>query len=295
MALDILIPYWGNPHFMREAVESVLAQTSPEWRLIVIDDAYPDPAIGDWLSAMDDPRVTYSRKAVNEGINRNFASCLRAAASPLMTMIGADDRLLPTYVADLLDAHRRFPDATIIQPGVQVIDERGQPITGLIETVKQRLIPPRGKRPQILRGELLATSLLRGNWLYWPSLAIRTDRIQHHDFSDEFPIMLDLDIILRMIFDGESLLVLDEVEFEYRRHSASLSSAAVGDGSRFTEERRFYGWAAERADALGWHRAARAARMRITSRAHAALTLPRAAARRDGDALRALARHAIGQ
>lgn len=295
MSIDILIPYWGSPSYMREAVTSVRAQTSPHWRLTVIDDAYPDREIGEWLADLADDRIHYLRKPENKGIIANFRSCLQAASQPLMTMMGADDRLLPNYVADVVAASAAHPEAAIIQPGVRVIDEVGRQREGLVELVKQRLVQPKTDGITPLRGEPLARSLLRGNWLYWPSLTFHTSAIKQFDFSDHYPIMLDLDIVLNMVFAGDPLLVLGEDAFEYRRHSKSLSSVALTDGSRFEEERRFYAQSAARAEALGWRSASRAARLRLTSRAHAALTLPQAIARRDFGACRTLFRHAVGR
>ena len=73
--LDILLPYWGDPALLRATVESVLAQTSSDWLLTVVDDAYPDPSAGEWVRgiAARDERVRYVRKEVNEGITANYS------------------------------------------------------------------------------------------------------------------------------------------------------------------------------------------------------------------------------
>ena len=40
MTVDILFPFYGDVAMMKEAVRSVLRQTNPDWRLIVVDDGY---------------------------------------------------------------------------------------------------------------------------------------------------------------------------------------------------------------------------------------------------------------
>ena len=104
MALDILVPYWGDPDLMRETVESVFAQERDDWRLLVVDDAYPDPQITEWLSALDDPRVTVVRHAANLGITANYRECLARATQEHVVFLGCDDVLLPDYVGVVLDA-----------------------------------------------------------------------------------------------------------------------------------------------------------------------------------------------
>jgi len=46
LTLDIFIPYWGEPRFMKETVQSVLAQDVGDWKLTVVDDAYPTLEVG---------------------------------------------------------------------------------------------------------------------------------------------------------------------------------------------------------------------------------------------------------
>lgn len=293
--VDLMIPYWGDPTYMRQTLTSVLAQTSAAWRLTIIDDAYPDPWLGAWIDELAHPSVRYVRKRTNEGLVANFRSCVQMAEAPLMAMIGSDDRLLPTYVESILRAHQAFPFATMIQPAVRVIDADGSPSSGLADVVKQRALRPRGEHPHVLAGEDLATSLLHGDWLYWPSLAFRTDAIQSVDFNDAYSIVLDLDVILALIERGASMLVWPEEVFEYRRHAQSESSASLLTGTRFAGEREFFGEVAGRMDSLGWRKAARAARWHITSRLHAATLAPVAARARSLTSLRTIARHTLGR
>lgn len=295
MVLDIFIPYWGEPALMRETVMSVLGQDSDAWRLTVVDDAYPSLEIRDWLTELADPRITYLRKDTNEGITANYRTCVGLATEPLMMMLGCDDRLLPNYVRQVLAAHDRFPHAAIIQPGVEVIDETGAVVRTLADVVKQKVAQPRGSGYRLLGGEALATNLMHGDWLYWPALTFRTDRIQAFDFREGYPIIQDLALVMDMIFAGEQLLLTPTLAFQYRRHSASASSAKLMDGTRFAGERDYFALAAAQAAEVGWARVRRAARLRLTSRAHAGVLLPKALLRRDAAAARALARHIFGR
>jgi glycosyltransferase involved in cell wall biosynthesis len=133
VALDIFIPYWGDVNYMKLAVDSVLAQTSPDWRLTVVDDAYPGDDVRRYVEAADDPRITYIRKDKNEGITENFRTCVSLASQDVLVVMGCDDLLLPNFVDVVLRAHAEFPDAWIIQPGVQIIDEDGKPSVPLVD------------------------------------------------------------------------------------------------------------------------------------------------------------------
>jgi glycosyltransferase involved in cell wall biosynthesis len=96
MPLDIFIPYWGDPGYLKETVRSVLAQDSGDWRLTVVDDAYPDLTVKEYFDGIDDERITYIRKEQNEGITANYRTCVSLATQDLMTILGCDDVLLST-------------------------------------------------------------------------------------------------------------------------------------------------------------------------------------------------------
>ena len=291
--VGIYIPFWGDLGYLRTAVESVLAQRNPDWRLTVVNDAHPNLEVDAYFETLSDPRIRYFRNEENYGITENFRRCVKMAEEPRVVVMGCDDYLLPDYVGEIQRAHAEHPEVGIIQPGVRVVDEHGEPAATLADTVKQRLLRPKTPPAKVLQGEDIAASLMHGNWLYWPSLAFRREAIQAHDFRDGFPVIQDLPLILDMLLDGEQLMVLSEPVFCYRRHSASASSVELIDGARFDGEKRFFALADSLCRSRGWTRTARAARLHVTSRLHALVIVPAALRRRDGAALRVLLRHAF--
>lgn len=294
MTVDILIPYWGDPRLMRETVQSVLAQTRRDWILTVVDDAYPDPAIGAWLGSMTDPRIRYIRQSANVGITENYRTSLALAENEFCMFLGCDDILEPEYLDTVLSALERHPEASIVQPGVRVIGETGDLSRPLGDRAKAAFAP-RGRQPHLIEGEGLAVSLLHGNWLYWPSLMFRTERLREVPFRNDYPLIQDLGLILDLVVGGASLLHVPDRCFRYRRHAKSASAATQLNSRRFPDERRFFDAIRHELSSIGWHRAARAAGWRVTSRVNALATFPTAIRRRDMRAGRRLLAHALAQ
>lgn len=294
MPLDIFVPYWGDPSLLKETIASVFAQTNGEWLLTVIDDCYPDPSVKEYFATIDDARVSYQRNESNKGITENYRTCVSQATQDLIVILGCDDILLPNYVDVVLQAHWDFPDASVIQPGVQVIDETGQIVRSLADSVKRKFVGPKTKATTVLAGESLAVSLLGGNWLYWPSLVFRTDAIRKVSFRDGLPIVQDLALVMDIVLQGGSLVHVPTLAFSYRRHSASASAATLTDGTRFAGDREYAHIAEDLCRAKGWTRAAVAARVRWTSRLHAVTLMPGALLSRNPKAVKATFRHAFG-
>lgn len=292
MTVDVLFPYYGDVALMKEAVSSVLAQTYRDFRLVVVDDGYPDDSIPGWFASLADDRVEYERNEVNLGANGNYMKCLAKSSNPLLTVMGADDVMLPNHLQWLVDSASRFPQADIFQPGCFVIDENGAPSSTLVEKAKD-LYRPKGSGPRLLSGESAAVSLLRGDWLYFPSLGWRSDTIKRIGFRPQYGVVQDLCLVLDILIEGGTLLLDDRATFCYRRHVGSDSSWRALEGTRFDEERDLFETMARETQQLGWSHAARAARLRLSSRIHAATLLPKAALHRKWNGVRNLSRHVV--
>ncbi|NYE21012.1 glycosyltransferase [Microbacterium immunditiarum] len=275
MTLEIFVPFWGDPSLLYETVDSVIAQENPDWRLIVIDDCYPDPSVAEHFEKLDDARVTYTRNETNLGITENYREAIRRATTEFITILGCDDLLHPNYVDVMSRTIAAVPATDVIQPGVEVIDEQGTVVRPLVDRVKQGLLAPRGRGGiAVLQGERMATSLIRGDWLYWPSLAFRTDSLRRIDFRDGLPIIQDLALLMDIAFEGGTLAYNPTLAFAYRRHGSSASQKTLLDGRRFRDERTYYAMARSLAAAKGWRSTARTARVRAMSRLHGIAELP---------------------
>lgn len=292
MTVDILFPFYGDVALMKEAVLSVLRQTNRDWRMIVVDDGYPDDSIPGWFESLGDDRVTYHRNEQNLGANANYRKCLTFVENPLVQVMGADDVMLPNYIDWLVRAAADHPEASVFQPGVFVIDEHGAPSETLVERTKG-FYRPKSKEPILLKGEDLAVSILRGDWLYFPSLAWRAETILGLGFREGYDVVQDMALVCDVAMNGGALLYDPKAAFLYRRHSGSDSSWRALEGTRFDEERRFFLEMAKEMQALGWTKASRVAKLHLSSRAHAASLLPKAALAKKWTGVKNLARHLV--
>lgn len=291
MTVDIMLPYYGDVEHMKLAVKSVLAQHRDDWRLHIFDDGYPSPEPERWCGRIDDARVTYQKNDTNLGANGNYRKALGIAKAEIVVIMGADDIMLPNYLDTVLAAFEAFPEADIVQPGVQTIDENGVVNSPLPDAIK-RWYAPKTSTLKLLEGQELATSLLRANWTYFPSLAWKTKTIQRLGFTENLDVVQDLALLLDTAADGGSLVLAPKLSFLYRRHSNSDSSVRALDGRRFDEERRYFRIQSQRFKDLGWKRSSRAASLHLTSRLNAGALIFKALSQGKTDSLPRLIKHA---
>lgn len=296
--LEFLIPFYGEPRYLHEAIAGIRALVDTDWRLTIVEDAYPDgAAVERDVAALGDDRIRYLRNERNVGVNANVHRCIQLAERDHFVITGYDDRVLPNYgqvVAGLLARH---PEAALIQPAVEVVDEDGRPHRPLPDRIKALAGPVgprhRGHDDVVLQGERAVAGLLRGNWLYTPALCFRRDALQRAPFRPGIDAAHDLAFVVDVLLDGGTLVVGSEVCFAYRRHRQSHSSSFARSGVRFEQERRYLDDISAELRDRGWRTAERSARRRLLSRLNAAAQLPRALRHRETTALRSLARQAL--
>ncbi|MDQ6733873.1 MAG: glycosyltransferase, partial [Nitrospirota bacterium] len=90
-AVDVMFPYYGDVELMKQAARSVMSQQYGDWRLVVLDDGYPDPEPRRWFESIVDPRVSYQRNEENLGANGNYRKALTLVQAPIVVIMGADD------------------------------------------------------------------------------------------------------------------------------------------------------------------------------------------------------------
>jgi glycosyltransferase involved in cell wall biosynthesis len=104
--VSVVIPCYGQAHYLGEAIESVLAQTYPHLEVIVVDDGSDDNASS---IASRYPGVRCVREA-NGGMAEARNVGIRSTNGDFLVFLDADDRLLPEAIAAGLLALEQRPE-----------------------------------------------------------------------------------------------------------------------------------------------------------------------------------------
>ena len=81
------LPVYNGAAYIAESIESVLAQTYGDFRLIVSDNCSTDNT-EDIVRSFSDRRLTYVRNARNLGVVGNFNRCLSLAEGAVCVHLG---------------------------------------------------------------------------------------------------------------------------------------------------------------------------------------------------------------
>ena len=113
--VDVVVPSYNYGRFLRECVESVVAQSHRDLRVLIVDDASSDgtQAVCAALAAQD-PRVEVHRHAVNWGHIQTYNEGIGLAEGDYMLLLSADDFLLPGALARAVAVLDARPDVGLV-------------------------------------------------------------------------------------------------------------------------------------------------------------------------------------
>lgn len=141
--VSVIIPTYDRPDYLRETVNSVLAQTYPFIEILIIDDgsseggAHTKSALKPYLSAdsssAQTPKITYLYQK-NAGLVSAVNRGLMLARGEYIQRLDDDDRLLPEKIARSVEVFQAQPAVGLVATGYYHIDEAGRRI---------RTFPPR--------------------------------------------------------------------------------------------------------------------------------------------------------
>lgn len=124
--VDILVPAFNAAHFLPGAIESVIAQTEEDWRIVLVDDGSTDntrEVAAPYLERLGS-RMVYVYQE-NRGLPAARNTGIRNSDSPLLALLDADDLWLPNRLADTLARFHADPELGLTYGGIVRFREPG--------------------------------------------------------------------------------------------------------------------------------------------------------------------------
>lgn len=135
--LTIVISSYNYGHYIGQAVDSVVNQTSPEWQLVIYDNRSTDDTLDVIKPYLADPRVSLVIRDTNIGARNNVSQALESITTEFAAHLQADDFLDATFVETALDILRANPESPFVFANwhqylceqKQVVDHQGLPMS----------------------------------------------------------------------------------------------------------------------------------------------------------------------
>lgn len=175
--VSVVLPAYNSELFIREAIDSILAQTYQDFELLLIDDGSTDKTseiVREYEAS--DHRIRVHRLEQNRGLISALNWGCRNARGQYIAIMNSDDISLPERFAKQVEFLDQHPEIGILGTASQTIDESGQ--SGLPITVPA------------LPG-LIHWMLYFGNCIVHPTVMMRRDVVEAAGYYSPNAFLVD--------------------------------------------------------------------------------------------------------
>jgi len=192
--ISIITPLHNKGPYIAETLQSVSAQTVPDWEMIVVENASTDDGPEQVATiAHHDSRIRLIRAAkasAGPGAPRNLG--LDHATGEWILFLDADDLITPNHLESLLECANQHADAAVIAGGwreftTSPAETSHEHIPNTFGFSKETLLPRAAAvAPWILHAAIIRKSILTRN--RWPE---PLDRFPDEDTAFWFAVLTD--------------------------------------------------------------------------------------------------------
>ncbi|AVQ87627.1 glycosyl transferase 2 family protein [Plesiomonas shigelloides] len=212
--VSIAIITYNQKEFLKECIESCLAQDYPNLEIVVADDGSTD-GTHDLLNDYD---RKYPGKFVlrlskeNQGITKNSNAAHFACTGKYVAWIGGDDLMLPSKISKQVEFMERNPDCTISYHDMDVFDSDSN------ETIyiQSKRVKPRegGIKLYIKHGVFNGAC----------SSMVRRSKAPESGYNELLPVASDWCYWVDALYNGGEIKYIPEILSRYRRHSKNVTA-----------------------------------------------------------------------
>jgi len=207
--ISVIMPTYNTPElYLREAIDSVLAQVYDRFELCIADDASTVPHVSAILkeyAAMDD-RIKLVFRPENGHIAHASNSALALASGEFVALFDHDDVLTPDALFEnvrVLNAHR---DADMIYSDEDKVDDRGH------------------RSNPYFKPDWSPETFLSRNYVSHLGVYRRSLVLDVGAFRPGFEGSQDYDLVLRIVERTSRIHHIPRVLYHWRIHAASVAS-----------------------------------------------------------------------
>ena len=129
--LSIFIPVYNAEKTVQQAIDSVLAQTYPNYELLLIDDASTDGTTPIINQYRDHPQVKIYCNPKNLGVTGNWNRGISLCQGDFIARLDADDYYAPDYLERVITAFKHTSAPDMVFTGANLIFDNGETRTEL--------------------------------------------------------------------------------------------------------------------------------------------------------------------
>lgn len=209
--VTVLMPVYNAERYLREAIDSILAQTFTDFELLLINDGSTDGSVS-IIESYDDPRIRLAHNERNLGLVPTLNKGIDLARGEYIARMDSDDVSMPERLEKQVAFMDANSDCSVVAAKILQIDEDGREL-GLWKG-DAGAVTPQG----------ICSRLPFVCCLAHPTVMARTSILQAYRYNPARRHVEDYDLWLRLCADGRKIEKLDEQLLRYRVHANQVTT-----------------------------------------------------------------------
>ncbi len=209
--ISIVLPVYNGEKYLRESIDSILAQTYKNWELLIVDDCSTDSSseiAKEYVSK--DRRIYYYHNENNLRLPRNLNKGFSLARGNYLTWTSDDNRFKPTALEKMYFSLKNNKNAQFVFASCRVIDANGKEI--------EYIMVDESRKKQIVGQNIVGACFMYTRKAYE----------EVGEYNPELTLVEDYDYWQR-IYAKFGAMVINEILYEYRWHDGALTSTMRKD------------------------------------------------------------------
>lgn len=201
--VSVIIPCFNSSQFVEDAIQSVIAQTYPNFEIIIADDGSEDQLFSVVEKYLENPNIKYFRKE-NGGLAsaRNFG--ISKASGLYILPLDADDKIERTYLEKAIKAFEIDSDLKLVYCRVSYFGAR---------------------EGEWVLDPYSFSGLLINNMIFCSAIFRKEDFLKAKGYSEMLKFGLeDWDLWIRLLNPDGKVYKIPEILFFYRKHQGTSMS-----------------------------------------------------------------------
>ncbi|MDX2173401.1 MAG: glycosyltransferase family 2 protein [Bacteroidota bacterium] len=205
--ISVLMPVYNGEKYLREAIDSILNQSYPNFEFIVINDGSIDSTESIILS-YNDNRIRYIKNEINLGLIQTLNNGFAIAKGKYVARMDADDISLPNRLKHQLEFMLLHPEVGVC--GCDYVQ-----FSGAVKKHHTAFY----KHDEIFGFMLFNSSIIH------PSLLIKKEVLQNINpiFDSNYKHAEDFELWAKLVFTTK-FSAIQSTEFEYRLHKSQVTT-----------------------------------------------------------------------
>lgn len=223
--VSVLMNCFNGEAFLREAIDSVLAQTYENWELVFWDNQSTDKT-AEICQGYSDPRIRYIYADEHTNLGAARVKAMKHVKGSLLAVLDADDVWLPNKL-ELQVPCFKDPDVGIVISDTIFFNDQG-----MEKQLYKTNPPPEGR---------VFAELATRFFVSLETVILRMEAVRQleHDFDPDFNLIEDYDLIVRVGYRWK-LAFVPRVLAKWRVHSNSWTwrdpAGFITEKARFIEK-----------------------------------------------------------